>query len=85
MLTFLPCSKLKREWPLREGALEHYFLTMTVAQGHNPNCSGTKAGDVQAQGWPGLQSEFKGSLVNLMRPCLKVKESRKAGDAGRLG
>lgn len=55
-----------------------------VAQGHNPSCSGTKAGDVQAQGWPELQSEFKGSLVNLMSPCLKMKGSEKAGDAGVL-
>lgn len=39
-------------------------LARMVAQGLNPSCSATKAGDVQAQGQPELQREFKGSLVS---------------------
>jgi hypothetical protein len=32
------------------------------------------------QGLPGEQSEFKGNLGNLVRPCLKVESKKQAGD-----
>lgn len=35
---------------------------------------------LQVQGLPGLQSEFKVSLGNLVEPCLKM-ESRKTAEA----
>lgn len=50
----------------------------------HPNCLGGRGGP-QFQSLPRLQSEFKASLDNVMRPLLKVKQLKKKKKRGGYG
>lgn len=39
-----------------------------------------EAGELQVPGLCGLKSEFKLSLINLMRTCFKIKRRKRDGD-----